>query len=192
MKRFKEGRGPFRRILEERMRRGPILRRLREQFFKATTKVYDADTFYETLRRDLKEAKEFVVIISPFLNIKRVHKFVTTPEVRETLRKGISMIVVTRPAEEKQVSDVKMHKTCIDMLREQGIKVVTVSEPKLHFKTVIIDNTIIYLGSINPLSILTEWEIPADYMIRFESEALVDEIIENAIGIEIYEKWLSE
>ncbi len=55
-----------------------------------------------------------------------------------------------------------------------------------------IDNEIIYLGSINPLSVLTVREIPADYMIRFESEALVDEIIENAIGRKTYEQWLSD
>jgi hypothetical protein len=89
------------------------------------------------------------------------------------------------------VSNVKEHKNCIDILQKTGVKVVPVKEPTLHFKAAIIDNEIIYLGSINPLSILTYREIPADYMIRFESEALVDEIIENAIGRDVYEQWLS-
>jgi len=29
------------------------------------------------------------------------------------------------------------------------------------------------------------------YMIRFESEVLLDEIIENIIGSEVYKQWLS-
>jgi len=68
------------------------------------------------------------------------------------------------------VSDVREHEKCIEALEKAGIRVVTVKEPTLHFKAVIIDNEIIYLGSINPLSILTYREIPTDYVIRFESE----------------------
>ena len=189
--RFKERKGPLRKVLEERMKRGPVLKRLREQLFKAVTKVYDADRFHVSLLDDIKNAKNFVVIISPFLNMLRVQKFISAKEVKEALGRGVDIIVVTRHPEPKKVSDVKEHKNCIDILQKAGIKVVPVKEPTLHFKAVIIDNEIIYLGSINPLSILTYREIPADYMIRFESEALVDEIIENAIGRDVYEQWLS-
>jgi len=74
------------------------------------------------------------------------------------------------------------HGKCVELLEENGIRVATVKEPRLHFKVVIIDDEILYIGSINPLSVVTVREIPSDYMIRFESEALVDEIVENAIG----------
>ena len=188
--RFRERKGPLRKVLEERMRKGPVLRRLREEFFKAVTRVYDADRFHVSLLDDIKSAKNFVVVISPFLNMLRVQKFVSAKEVREALERGVDIIVVTRHPEPRKVSDVKEHEKCIEVLKEAGLKVVAVKEPTLHFKAVIIDNEIIYLGSINPLSVLTYREIPADYMIRFESEALVDEIIENAIGREVYEHWL--
>ena len=189
--RFRERKGPLKKALEERMKKGPFLKKLREQFFKAVTKVYDADTFYDSLRGDLKEAKNLVVIISPFLNIDKVRKFVSTKEVKDALERDVLIIVVTRPPEANQVSNVYWHRKCIELLKDSRIKVVTVKEPRLHFKAVIIDNEIIYLGSINPLSVLTVREIPADYMIRFESEALVDEIIENAISRKTYELWLS-
>ena len=94
---------------------------------------------------------------------------------------------MTRPPETDQVGNVYWHRKCIELLKDGRIKVVVAKEPRLHFKAVIMDNEIIYLGSINPLSILTIREKPADYMIRFESEALVDEIIENAIGRKTYE-----
>jgi len=188
--RFRERKGPLRKTLEERMRKGPVLRRLREEFFRAVTRVYDADRFHVSLLDDIKNAKNFVVVISPFLNMLRVQKFIAAKEVKEALKRGVEIIVVTRHPEPKKVSDVNEHKNCIEALKEAGLKVVTVKEPALHFKAVIIDNEIIYLGSINPLSVLTYREIPADYMIRFESEALIDEIIENAIGREVYERWL--
>ena len=192
LERFRERKGPLRKVLEERMRKGPLLKKLREEFFKAVTRVYDADRFHVSLLDDIKNAKNFVVVISPFLNMLRVQKFTSAKEVQEALRKGIDIIVVTRFPEPRKVGDVKEHKKCIEALRDVGIRVVTVKEPTLHFKAVIIDNEIIYLGSINPLSILTYRETPADYMIRFESEALVDEIIENAIGRETYEQWLGK
>lgn len=135
----------------------------------------------------MKEAKDLVVIVSPFLNRKRAHKFISLPKVKGALKRDVPMIVVTGLVKEGQVSDVEMHRACINMLRENSVKVVIMEGPKLHFKSVVIDNAIIYLGSINPLSILTEWKIPADYMMRFESKALVDEVIENVI--EIYEKY---
>ncbi len=189
-KRVIKGEGPLRKLLEERMKKGPLLRKLREQFFKASSKVYDADRFYVSLLDDIKTAEGLVVIISPFLNKLRVEKFIRTKEVKDALGKGIRIIVVTRPPEPREVSNISDHEECIKMLENSGIKVVVVKEPRLHFKAVIIDNRIIYLGSINPLSILTIKEIPADYMIRFESEALVDEILENAIGKDTYEKWI--
>lgn len=182
--------GPLRRILEDRAKKGPVLKKLREQFFKATTKVFDADKFYDSLREDLGKAKSYVVIISPFLHMDKVQKFISTKEVKDALDRGIPIIVVTRPPEQDQVGNTYRHRKCIELLEENGIRVVTVKEPRLHFKAVIIDDEILYIGSINPLSVVTVREIPSDYMIRFESEALVDEIVENAIGEKIYEEWL--
>ena len=100
------------------------------------------------------------------------------------------IVVVTRPPDPKEVEKADEHEKCIKMLKDAGVKVAV--EPKLHFKAAIIDNEIIYLGSINPLSIITIKYVPPDYMVRFESEALVDEIVENAIGKDIYEKWITQ
>ncbi|MCR6692989.1 MAG: hypothetical protein MRT15_11400 [archaeon YNP-LCB-003-016] len=58
----------------------------------------------------------------------------------------------------------------------------------LHFKAVIVDDEIVYLGSINILSLLPIEYYSPDYMVRFESEALTDEIIENVIGRKKYEE----
>jgi hypothetical protein len=93
---------------------------------------------------------------------------------------------VTRPPNQKEVEDPGEHKECIEALRRKGVKVV--EKPRFHFKAVIIDDSIIYVGSINPLQVITVKYIPADYMLRFVSEALVDEIVEKFIPE--YQEWL--
>ena len=189
-KRFLTGEGPLRKLFEERMRKGPVLKKLREQFFKAVSKVYDAKRFDVSLLDDIKASKGLVVIISPFLSKLKVEGFINSREVEEALGKDVRIVVVTRLPNPKEVEEKDEHEKCIEKLEKKGIKVAT--EPKLHFKAAIIDHEIIYLGSINPLSTITIKYVPPDYMVRFESEALVDEIVENAIGREIYEKWLTQ
>jgi len=178
----------FRKIIEERMRKGPILRRLREQFFKVSSKVLSPVEFEASLLEDLRKAKSLVVIISPFLNKLQVSKFLSLREIDEARKRGVKFVVVTRPSDKKEVGNPDEHKECIQMLEE---KADVLKQSKLHFKSVIIDNSVIYLGSINPLSLAMVSYVPPDYMVRFESEALVDEIVENVIGKEKYESWIS-
>jgi len=47
------------------------------------------------------------------------------------------------------------HGKCVELLEENRIRVVTVKKPRLHFKVVIIDDEILYIGSNNPLSVVT-------------------------------------
>ena len=176
----------FRDVIRKRLEKGPILKRLREEFFKAATQILDPDQFLVELRKDLKNMASHAIVISPFLNRAAVEKFCSLEEVRRALERGCKVVVVTRPPEKDQVSDVEEHGMCIEILEKCHVKVV--KKPKFHFKAVIIDDSIIYLGSINPLQIVTVRYVPADYMLRFVSEALVSEIIERFIPE--YEEWL--
>jgi len=47
----------LRHLIEERMKKGPLLKKLREQFFKAATRVLDAEHFDVAFFDDLKSAK---------------------------------------------------------------------------------------------------------------------------------------
>ena len=167
----------FRDILKKRLEKGPVLKKLKEEFFKAATQIFDSEEFPVKLREDLRNLNNYCLIISPFLNKLAVNKFCGYKEVRDVIEKGKRIIVVTRPPNSDEVEDPKEHDECIKILRNHGIKVVEHS--RVHFKSVIIDDSIIYIGSINPLSSVTIRYIPADYMLRFVSEALVDEIFER-------------
>jgi len=184
--------GPLRRLLRERIQKGPILKKLREEFFKASTRIVSPEEFDGVLSEDIGSARAAVVIFSPYLNTERVKLFLSIRSVKDALAKGVRIVVVTRPARGGRggVSNPKEHGDAINLLKEAGIKIVEVDA--LHFKAVIVDDEILYLGSINPLSILPREYYPPDYMVRFVSEALVDEIIEKVLTREEYEKLLKE
>lgn len=185
--------GPLRRLLRERMEKGPVLKRLREEFFQASTEILEPENFDGTLSRDIASAKAAVLIFSPFLKLDRVKLFLSMRSVQEALKRGVKVVVVTRPARRGKskfgVGDPREHQAAIETLRRAGVKVVEMEA--LHFKAVIIDNNILYLGSINPLSIMLVEYYPPDYMVRFVSEALVDEVIEKVLSREKYEEMLS-
>jgi len=117
-----------------------------------------------------------------------VKKFLSYKEV-ETKADELIFSVVTKPAKSFfKDEDKEAHKECIELLEENKINVF--EKERLHFKAVIIDDEILYVGSINSLSIVLEEYLPEDYMLRFSSEALVDEIIENAVGREDFENYI--
>jgi len=176
-------------FLAERSEKGPILRKLREQMFKAATQLLDADNFFSRLREDIKNANAYVAIVSPFLRRGAVKRFLSYDEVQKQLN-NVKFIVLTRKTSDiKEEKSRKEHEDCIKMLQESGIYVF--EREKLHFKAVIIDDEILYIGSINPLSIMVITYLPEDYMLRFTSEVLVDEVLDNAIKREEFEKYLS-
>ena len=132
-------------------------------------------------RNDLKKAEFLAVIISPFLRESRVEKFLNLPETKEALKRGVKISVLTKPSEEVKNKDE--HRACIESLREKKIEVQEID--KLHFKAIFIDHSIAYIGSVNPLSVITVSGVPEDYMLRFESEALVDELANELKGLEL-------
>lgn len=138
--------GLLRKLLQERMEKGPVLRKLREEFFKASSKIVDVTGFDGTLSEDVAKAKAAVVIFSPFLKLDRVKLFLSIKSVKDALNRGVKFVVVTRPAKRGKggVSDPEEHGKATKLLRETGVKVVEIDA--LHFKAVIIDEEIIYLG----------------------------------------------
>jgi len=98
------------------------------------------------------------------------------------LERGVKITVLTKP--QKEVKNKDEHQSCVEELR--GKENVEVREiERLHFKAIFIDHSIAYIGSVNPLSVITISGVPEDYMLRFESEALVDELANQLKGLEL-------
>jgi hypothetical protein len=78
-----------------------MLRRLREEFFKVATQIFDPGEFLIAFSKDLENMNYYALIISPFLNRTAIEKFCNLKEVSDALKKGKKVVVVTRPADPK-------------------------------------------------------------------------------------------
>jgi len=133
-------------FLRRRVEKGAVLRKLKEQVFKATTEILDPDRFYARLKEDLANAKYEVIIYSPFTFAKRVEWLIATKELQDAVARGVSVkAIVKDPDEFKKPKDREAHRDNIKKLVDAGIEVYT--RPKMHYKAVVVDREVIYLGS---------------------------------------------
>jgi phosphatidylserine/phosphatidylglycerophosphate/cardiolipin synthase-like enzyme len=107
--------------------------------------IYDANSFAPVMKNDFVEAKKEILIISPYLRKRRIEEILEW--LKDPLMTGISITVVTRPAESYR--EPKRIKECIEFLNHV---VTVVQKPNIHQKFTLIDNRIIWYGSINLLS----------------------------------------
>jgi len=135
-----------------------------------TSTLYDEHSFYKAFARDLKRAKHSVIIESPFMTKGRVLQLV--PTLNKLQKRGIGVRVNTR------------HPRCHDgflyyqswqaagVLREYGVKVRFYQDMR-HRKLAIIDDHILWEGSLNILSHKNSREI----MRRTDSAKLCKQMI---------------
>ncbi len=113
-------------------------------------------TFYPRFKQDLEAAKRCIVIVSPYL-ANRAKEFLDI--LSEKRKMGVTVTVVIDPRERFEISS-----EIEDMLKKEGIEVL--EYPKAHMKHAIIDEEIIYDGSLNILSHVDRHEL----MIRKKSQ----------------------
>ena len=127
--------------------------------------IYDVNSFVPVIKNDFTEAKKEILIVSPFLRKKRANTILEW--LREPIRSGVSVAVVTRPAE--SYKDPDRIKECIEYLQSS---VTVAQKPNIHQKYVIIDNRLVWYGSINLLS----YGSSEEGIMRLESRELAEEL----------------
>lgn len=110
--------------------------------------IYDQSTFQERFLDDLCAAKKSVQIVSPYATVKRIRwlkdAFLTLHE------KGISVTISTRPAASFSGKSAQAARIAIQTLEAIGVHLQL--KPAIHQKYAIIDETLVWYGSINLLS----------------------------------------
>jgi superfamily II DNA or RNA helicase len=127
--------------------------------------IYDATNFVEVIKSDFAKATKAIFIVSPFLRRKRIDvilKWLYAP-----LQSGIPVTVVTRPPESFREQD--RIKECIEYLQSS---VTVIQRPKIHQKFILIDNCLVWYGSINLLS----YSHSEESIMRLESRELACEL----------------
>lgn len=136
------------------------------------TSVYDQSNFFEAYFADLLKSKKKVVIFSPFISEKRVSKL---GDLFNAIRKrGVDVLVFTRPAIKQGNVLQGNAESVIQSLRDIGV-VVNTKKFNMHEKISIIDDRVVWSGSLNILSHSNTTEV----MYRFEGKKIAEQIIKN-------------
>jgi len=128
---------------------------------------FTEETFYAALERDMQDATKSIQIASAFLTKFRVGKLLDL--LLEQQQKGISITVFTKPLGESEDWDIKAANT----LKNAGIVLSYRSE--MHEKIVIIDEKILYHGSLNVLS----YRSTRESMLRIINSTVVQDVLKS-------------
>lgn len=113
-----------------------------------SSQLYNNETFYKAFEKDMKRAKEFVVIESPFITAKRVEMLL--PTITKLRRRGVRMAINTRHPDEHHYPYSLQAEEAVRRLQELNVRVMYTV--KHHRKLAIIDDEILWEGSLNILS----------------------------------------
>lgn len=112
------------------------------------SKLFDNNSFYKAFELDLRRAKQSVIIESPFITSRRMGHLL--PILIKLRRKGVRVVVNTRNPEEHNEEYMIQAEDAVAAMQSIGIKVLYTV--KHHRKLAIIDDEILWEGSLNILS----------------------------------------
>jgi superfamily II DNA or RNA helicase len=107
--------------------------------------IFDSRSFFQVYSTDLAAAQNEVLIVSPFLTKSRI---LTDTHTFASVKAKVT--VVTKPIENYAEKDRETIEECMKLLAEQGIVVKT--KDRIHQKFAIMDQKVVWYGSINLLS----------------------------------------
>jgi superfamily II DNA or RNA helicase len=136
--------------------------------------IYDKHSFFPIYRQDMEWAKKNILIVSPFVTQKRVIELLQI--LREALARKIKVTVVMRSAEDFTGKFRDSSAESIRTMLAAGIALQF--KRKIHQKFAIIDQKIVWYGSINLLS----FGYSEESVMRIVSASIAMELIAS-IGV---------
>jgi len=136
--------------------------------------IYDKYSFFSVYAQDLGWSKQNILIVSPFITQKRITELLRI--LQEPLNRKVKITIITRPVDAfiGKMKDVFVKN--IRVMSEAGITLVF--RQKIHQKFAIIDQKIVWYGSINLLS----FGYSEESIMRIASANIALELIES-IGV---------
>ena len=127
--------------------------------------IFDNNTFLPVYSADILAAQNEILIVSPFLSRRRV-----LSSLNYLMTTSAKVTVITKPPDNYPEKDRAKIEDCIDTLTQNGITVKT--KDRIHQKFAILDQQIIWYGSINLLS----YGISEESIMRIESVEIAAEL----------------
>ncbi|HYA43212.1 MAG TPA: phospholipase D-like domain-containing protein [Syntrophobacteraceae bacterium] len=136
-----------------------------------TGHLYSEKNFWAKFFQDVKLSHQRLIILSPFLSVRRSSIFMDY--FRASKDKGIEIRVYTRPRNQQTGEMANQAHIVIEQFRSIGV--IVIERHSMHQKVAIIDDAIAWEGSLNILS----HKDTGEHMRRFEGSSAVEEIIRN-------------
>lgn len=133
--------------------------------------IFNKNSFFPVYINDIINACKEIFIISPFITRRRVEQM--RQYFDKVMSKKIKVTVMTRPYENLKEKDRLILRHALDILKNEGINLLFKSN--IHQKFAIIDERIVWYGSINLLSFGNAEES----IMRLESSNIANELIRS-------------
>ena len=135
--------------------------------------IYDGKSFYQGFCANLQSARSEILIVSPFMRNSRITGVLK--QLIPAIESGVHVTVVTRPPEDFKEKEREAVIICTELLRRSGITVNYKSD--FHQKFAIIDQSVVWYGSVNFLSFGTHEES----IMRFENTDIAGQLMDTVL-----------
>jgi superfamily II DNA or RNA helicase len=133
--------------------------------------IFDKDSFLPVFNQDINAAKKEILVVSPF--VRKMRTLQMTKHLKVALEKKIRVLIVTRPKEDFKSKDHATIQRTLDLLSDSGASVVFNSN--IHQKFAVMDQKIVWYGSINLLS----YGSAQESILRIESSNIANELVKS-------------
>ncbi|MDD3927763.1 MAG: DEAD/DEAH box helicase family protein [bacterium] len=140
---------------------------------EATDIIFDKQSFLPVYCNDIINAAREVLIVSPFISRKRTCRMMQ--HLEHALRNKVRITVVTRPVEDSKARDTAALQGTLDLLQDAGVSMVY--KPNIHQKFAVMDQRIVWYGSINLLSFGSAEES----IMRLDSANIAGELVRSIL-----------
>lgn len=113
-----------------------------------TSSIYDGRTAAEAFEKDVANATDSIVIVSPYMQSGRVSKLL--PFLQEAIATDVAVSVHTKGANHYDISKQAEIQSAIASLREVGVQIITHEDPLQRFA--VIDGKNVWFGNIDFLA----------------------------------------
>jgi superfamily II DNA or RNA helicase len=133
--------------------------------------IFDKDNFLPVFNQDINAAKKEILIVSPF--VRKMRTLQMTKHLKVALEKNVRILVVTRPKEDFKPKDHATIQRTLNLLTDCGANVVFKSN--IHQKFAVMDQKVVWYGSINLLS----YGSAQESIMRIESVNIANELVKS-------------
>ncbi|MDP3916116.1 MAG: DEAD/DEAH box helicase family protein [Bacteroidota bacterium] len=133
--------------------------------------IFDKNNFLPVYSNDIVNAAREILIVSPFVTKKRTLQMMQN--LKNAIVNSVKVVVVTRPSADYKGKDISTWVESIEFLKEAGVTVIQKSN--IHQKFAVIDQKIVWYGSINLLSFGSAEES----IMRLESPNIAYELLKS-------------